>query len=83
MTGDVYEVPFRGSVPAEQVAASCADLQLQADVVIHGVVRDQAVVHGLLDRLRELGFQLVDAHKGGGDSDRQPAIDQPDLEELP
>ena len=63
MPSDAYEVRVRGPVPEDVVADLCADLQIRADVVFHGVERDQSVVHGLLARLRELGIELVDVRR--------------------
>ena len=63
MGNEVYEVRIRGPVASDQIEELCADFELQADIVLHGVVRDQAMIHGLLDRLRDLGMQLIDVHR--------------------
>ena len=78
MVSDVYEVRVRGAVSYEQITDLCTDLELDADILIHGVVRDQAVMHGLLDRLRCLGLQLVDAHKMTG-VQPSPSMTSPEI----
>ena len=39
------------------------DAELQPDTLLSGVVRDQAALHVLLDRIRDLGLELIDVHQ--------------------
>ena len=39
---------------------------------IHGAVADQAALHGLLQRLRDLGLTLISVEQLGPDTDERP-----------
>jgi hypothetical protein len=38
-------------------------MEMQSDTVVTGVVQDQAALHGLLERIRDLGLELLDVHQ--------------------
>ncbi|WP_395725214.1 hypothetical protein [Nakamurella sp.] len=56
-----YEIRVRGHLRPETVAAigpMAAALE-PAETVLHGSLRDQAELYGVLDRLQALGLDLV------------------------
>lgn len=66
-----YEIRVRGVV-GEAVQAAFADMQVvlnPVETIVFGQVRDQAALHGLLDRLQELGLELVEVRRLPGGSD--------------
>lgn len=68
-----YEIRIVGQLD-EAAAAAFGDL----DVTVHGAVTvitgdfDQAALHGLLERIRLLGLDLVEARRLRGGRDRRP-----------
>ena len=61
MDGRRYELVIRGEV-GDRFALLFEGMQLRRDhgtTVITGVVRDQAQLHGLIERVQELGLELV------------------------
>lgn len=45
------------------------------DTVLYGEVRDQAALHGLLDRIQERGLELIEVrrlHAGGSQAHPEP-----------
>ena len=36
---------------------------MEADTVVVGTIQDQAALHGLLARIRDLGLELLDVHQ--------------------
>jgi hypothetical protein len=57
-----YEIRIKGRV-GDPVLASFADLNASvrpAETVLRGVLKDQAALHGLLDRIQALGLELVE-----------------------
>ena len=60
-----YEIRIRGSV-SQNVLATFDAFESNVEpveTVLHGPVRDQAELHGLLDRIQALGLELVEIRK--------------------
>ena len=60
-----YEIRIRGRV-SEAVLKTFDPLEsdvAQVETVLHGPVRDQAELHGLLDRVQALGLELIEVRK--------------------
>lgn len=60
-----YEIRIRGRV-SEPVLSSFESLQSDVEpveTVLHGPVRDQAELHGILNRLQSLGLELVEVRR--------------------
>ena len=60
-----YEIRIRGRV-SEQVLRTFESLTSDNDrveTILHGPVRDQAELHGLLDRLQTLGLELIEVRR--------------------
>ena len=60
-----YEIRIRGRVSAAVLDTFDA---MQSDVepvetILHGPVRDQAELHGLLHRLQSLGLELIEVRR--------------------
>jgi hypothetical protein len=69
----VYEIRVKGAV-GRALAGEFGPLEACTQTVLRGALPDQAALHGVLDRIRDLGLELVDVHKvgrltpdGGGD----------------
>jgi hypothetical protein len=65
MAARFYEIHVRGQVPAE-VLDELGGLLLAAEdpqTVLRGPVRDQSSLHGILDRLANLGVELVEVRQ--------------------
>ena len=63
-----YEIRVKGVLDARW-AAWFEDLQITsdgADTVISGPVADQAALHGLLAKVRDLGLVLISVRRGAG-----------------
>lgn len=58
-----YEVRLHGVASAILLEALCKDLGMRVDTVLHGVVQDQAALHGLFARLRDMAYEIVDVHQ--------------------
>jgi hypothetical protein len=60
-----YEIRIRGSV-SRNVLATFDEFESNVEpveTVLHGPVRDQAELHGLLHRIQALGLELVEVRK--------------------
>jgi hypothetical protein len=60
-----YEIRIRGRV-SDAVLATFDGLERDAErveTVLHGPVRDQAELHGLLHRVQSLGLELVEVRR--------------------
>jgi hypothetical protein len=60
-----YEFRIRGRV-SEPVLTSFEPLESTTEpveTILHGPVRDQSELHGILDRLQSLGLELVEVRK--------------------
>lgn len=63
-----YEIRLRGRV-TDWLLAELGDLDatvVAGDTLLHGPVRDQAALHGLLDRIQALGLELVEVRQVPG-----------------
>lgn len=61
MQPTMYRICIRGRV-SERLAAALEGMRLEAgptDTAFAGEIRDQSQLYGLLDRVRDLGLQLV------------------------
>jgi hypothetical protein len=60
-----YEIRIRGRV-TEPLLSSFEGMSSTfepVDTVLHGPVRDQAELHGLIDRIQALGLELVELRR--------------------
>ena len=60
-----YEIRIRGRV-GQAVLDSFDRLQSEVEpveTILHGPVRDQAELHGLLDRIQALGLELIEVRR--------------------
>jgi hypothetical protein len=60
-----YEIHIKGRV-SEQLLAAFEGMDAtveSAQTVLRGPVRDQAALHGLLDRIQALGLELVEVRR--------------------
>ena len=60
-----YEIRIRGEV-SQAVLRTFDSMDsdiTQVETVLHGPVRDQAELHGLLDRLQSLGLELIEVRR--------------------
>lgn len=65
MSARTYEIRIKGRV-GEAVQAAFADMTVAinpVETVVYGPVRDQAALYGLLDRIQELGLELVEVRR--------------------
>lgn len=62
MDGATYELRLRGPVSSHAVGVF-EELDMQTDTVVSGVVQDQAALHGVLERIRDLGLELLDVRR--------------------
>lgn len=64
MVQATYEIRIVGSLgPAAQEAFSELSVETEPTVTVLRGNMDQAALHGLLDRVRALGLELVDIHR--------------------
>lgn len=64
MSRVTYEIRVVGSLgPAAQEAFADLDLQTEPTSTVLSGELDQAALHGLLDRVRALGLELVDIRR--------------------
>jgi hypothetical protein len=54
----IYEIRIRGALGARTTAAF-AEMEVSTETVLRGPLDDQATLHRLLDRIRDLGLDLV------------------------
>ena len=69
-----YEIRIRGRV-GDPVLATFADLNASvrpAETILRGVIKDQAALHGLLDRIQSLGLELVEIRQVEDPQTRHP-----------
>ena len=73
-----YEIRLQGHLQARWTAwFDGLSLTREGDgtTVIHGPVADQAALHGLLNKVRDLGLQLVSVTRVGPDGAGVPTIE--------
>jgi len=76
--GENYEIRLKGRLDARWVAwFDGLGLTHEGDgiTVIHGPVADQAALHGLLSKVRDLGLPLVSVTRVGPAGSDAPAIE--------
>jgi len=62
VTDASYEIRLKGRV-GDPVLSTLGDLNASvrpAETVLRGAVKDQAALHGLLDRIQSLGLELIE-----------------------
>jgi hypothetical protein len=57
-----YEIRVKGAV-GRALADEFEPLQACTQTVLRGSLPDQAALHGVLDRIRDLGLELVDVRQ--------------------
>jgi len=68
MAAATYEIRIRGRL-SEPVLARFDTLESENDgvvTVLHGPVRDQAELHGIIDRVQSLGLELLEVRRLAG-----------------
>ena len=63
--GGSYEIRIRGRVSRallDSFEGMSSDLE-PVETVLHGPVRDQAELHGVIDRIQALGLELVELRR--------------------
>ena len=76
--GGSYEIRVMGRLDTRWVARfDGLNLRHESDgtTTIHGPVRDQAALHGVLARLRDLGLPLVSVTRLGQAASDAPAVE--------
>jgi hypothetical protein len=71
VTGGMYRIVLRGRL-AERFESAFDGMALepgQGQTVLAGEIRDQAHLYGLLDRLRDLGVDLIAVQPAGTPED--------------
>lgn len=68
-----YELRLRGVVSSLALSVF-EEMNMRSDTLVSGVIEDQAALHGLLERIRDLGLELVDVHQV---TDRQAEPEPP------
>ena len=60
-----YEIRVRGRVSAALLATfeGMSSAVEPVETVLHGPVRDQAELHGLIDRIQALGLELIEVRR--------------------
>jgi hypothetical protein len=58
----VYEIRVRGAV-GRALAGEFQPLEASTQTVLRGSLPDQTALHGVLDRIRDLGLELVDVRQ--------------------
>ena len=65
MSDSSYEIRIRGRV-TEPLLSSFEGMSSTfepVETVLHGPVRDQAELHGLIDRIQALGLELIEVRR--------------------
>jgi len=65
MSDGRYEIRVRGRVSAallDSFEGMASELE-PVETVLHGPVRDQAELHGLIDRIHALGLELIEVRR--------------------
>jgi hypothetical protein len=72
-----YEIRVRGRVGKSLLSRFDGfDAEVEpAETILRGDVSDQAALHGVLDRIQDLGLELVEVRRVGRGRDRSRADD--------
>jgi hypothetical protein len=73
-----YEIRLKGHLDARWTAwfdGLILSLESDGTTVIHGPIPDQAALHGVLQRVRDLGLPLVSVVRVGPDQTDRPATE--------
>ena len=65
LTTERYEIRIKGRV-SEETASAFDGLSVDVrpvETVLHGDITDQAALHGLLDRVADLGLELIEVRR--------------------
>jgi hypothetical protein len=62
MAEATYELRLRGPLSTRTVDVF-QEMDMRLDTILSGVVPDQAALHGLLERIRDLGLEIIDVHQ--------------------
>ena len=64
MSDTRYEIRIRGRVSAAVLDTFDMESDVEpVETILHGPVRDQAELHGLLRRLQSLGLELIEVRR--------------------
>jgi hypothetical protein len=80
----VYQIRVRGAIDArwsEWFGGLAVCPQADGDTLLTGLVRDQAALHGLLAKIRDLGLPLISVERVGGSSRRHSSPDRDEIVE--
>jgi hypothetical protein len=59
-----YEIRIRGRVSAAVLETFDMENDIEpVETILHGPIRDQAELHGLLHRLQSLGLELIEVRR--------------------
>jgi hypothetical protein len=70
-----YEIRIKGRLSDSLLAAfeGLTATVEPVETVLHGPVKDQSSLHGLVDRIQSLGLELVEIRQLPGQADEPPA----------
>lgn len=83
MADAIYELRLRGPVSSRTLAMFEEELDLRCDTLVSGGIQDQAALHGVLERIRDLGLEIIDVHQvtdQHADARRAPSSPSPATE---
>lgn len=65
MSADTYEIRIKGALSdrVTDTFGGCTTAVKPAETVIRGRLRDQAELHGMLERVRSLGLDLIEVRR--------------------
>ena len=73
--GGDYEIRIKGRLSDSLLAAfeGLTATEQPVETVLYGPVRDQASLHGLLDRIQSLGLEVIEIRRLPASADDAPA----------